>query len=170
MKVLIIVAFIILVAALSFVFIPNGRSYATDNTTVGIGFSQNITIGDITVGPSEALVTLIDNAVDGVVQGYENSMSNLVSALKFGAGVFLVLGMLVIALWRQKVFLHAVAGIVAFFIGITWVSDNPGVSYAVCFIGAFELLSALLLALESDQPAQGMSRFRGMVNKVKEWF
>lgn len=101
-------------------------------------------------------------------------LSNLVSALGDITWpvfeVVLVIGLLFLALWRQKILLYMVSGLVTLFIGLSWVSEYAGVAIAMLFLAAYEMLEGLLMALASDKPARGWSQFRGLWNKVKDTF
>lgn len=96
--------------------------------------------------------------------------NNLVAALEFGAEIFLVLGLLVLALWRRDVVFYVVSGVATFFIGMMWVDSYTGVSIATLFLAGYQLFSGIVLALTSDKPGRGWSQFRGIYNQIRELF
>lgn len=123
----------------------------------------------------------------GVVTGYSlevDSMSELSSALtntvsyfEMGVQVFLVLGMMAIALWRKDrespetamIFL-LVCGLTTIYIGLSWFSISQGIGLVFTALGGYQLFEVVRIGLASGGPSKGLSQFKGWYGKVRDWF
>jgi len=161
-KIIKLVITVIFLTLLLFSF--NGCSSA-GQITAGISVSSvdNVTTGAITIDNTGAYDFMV---------AIENAMADLASALKFLAGAIFVIGILVLALWKEKMTLYFTASIVTFTMGLTWAEDYDGVTLALMILTVYLGLQGMILALDlySQDKGGGWSRFRGIYNKVKDIF
>ena len=117
-------------------------------------------------------------AIDGLtaaVTGLATSFNGIAAALQIGLlfELSLLIGIMSIAFWRldkdplDAMILFIVSGIITILIGVQWIDAYPGVSVALWALGVYQLLKAVLLALESKGPSIGISQFKGLFHKVR---
>ena len=141
----------------------------TDSLTGTLSMStsaDNVTSANLTLNNLPALDPEITTALDSLSEATQG----LVSVTEVGVGAFIILAMLALVLWRGSEILYFIAGLVTFFIAITWASSYSGVSYAMCILSGYEMLRGLIMAVTTDAPSRGLSQFKSIINKVKGWF
>lgn len=157
-----IVSFIILIG-IGCTF--EGQIVTTDNAT---GNTSTLEI-NVTASPLDEIGSSTTDLLGGL-ESLEQSAGDAVAVLEFAAGAAIVIAMLFLVLWRGDIMLYFIAGLITFFIAITWSSRYTGVSYCFCVLSSYEMLQGLILAISTDVPARGISQFKGIINKVRSWF
>jgi hypothetical protein len=113
-----------------------------------------------------------------------NLLSTSLSGLDFSIdfdlifGLFIVLGMFTIALWRKdkepnvesSIMFLIVCGLVTIYIALTWIDDYQGVALAMSALGGYQLFEAVRLGIVAGGPSKGMSQFKGWYGKIRGWF
>lgn len=116
MRLLLAVA--IILVALILPFIPAESSYATDNTSIAIGFSENISIGDITVSAGDSFTASIRDAMKGALQDVLDSTVGKIISLGFS-----LVAIIILSIWafksRYPVAFQLLAG-VSLIVGFRW--------------------------------------------------
>lgn len=82
-------------------------------------------------------------------------------------GLILAIGVTALAFWQKDMILFIVSGIVMILVGGQWIDDYAGVTIVLWGLGVYQLLKALILALEIGGPAKGWSQFKGFYQKIR---
>lgn len=151
------------------ILIPAGI-FTSCTADVEISTVENVTGNVTTTSGTWSLDYSPSTDITEIITEVDDSFQRIAGALEFGAGIFLVVSILALSLWRNSIFFYAVSGFVTFTLGITWATDYQGVSYALGFIAAYQLLIALKLSIETDLPSRGLSQFKKIYNTIKSWF
>lgn len=132
-------------------YFVSGFSFDSDNTTYASGY-DTASIGGDSMGE------------------IADSLNTLSGMGWIAINAFLLIGLLALALWKRDMLWFMASGLVALFIGLSWIDANTGVAMAIIGIGTFQLLEALILAVASGGAGKGWSQFKGIYNNIKEWF
>jgi len=73
-----------------------------------------------------------------------------------------------LAFWQKDMIVFLVSGIIVITLSASWVADYTGAVIALWALAVYQILRAVLMAIESNGPSRGWSQFRGLFYKVKE--
>ena len=154
----------------------NSTGYALDTSTYY--FSAFAYLADnVTYSGAYATATIGGEGMDEIadaIDGATTIFSNLADTAEMAFGMVLVLGLFAFVLWckdrEMKLVLLVISGLVAVFVGISWVSTSQVLSIAVMGLGTFQLIQAVVLALGMGGKAQGYSQFKGIISSIRGWF
>lgn len=116
--------------------------------------SDNVTEVNLTSSDLEGLVDAAEAQSDATILIFE---------------ALLLVGMLIVSLWRNDIFLYTVSALVSLFTAFYWVDDFTGLSIPVFGLGLYQLFTAVRLSFGGGA-ARGLSQFKAIINKVKGWF
>jgi len=133
-------------------------------------FAMTDASGNVTAGTLELGSLTADDVGIEALTSLSESLERIASSFLLGIGILLVVSLLVVSLWYNVVFFYAISGFATFTLGVTWALDYEGFNYVFIFIASYQLIKAVINAIESDKASSGMSQFRGIINRIKDWF
>jgi hypothetical protein len=132
--------------------------YQADNVTYSATYATASIGGEGMTGLSDALESL--STALTLIGGY----------IEYGIGVFFVLAIFAIAVWRRELVTYMISGLLAFFISLMWLDDYLVISLIVMFLAVYQWFEALVLAMSSGGPSKGISQFKGVIDTFRGWF
>jgi hypothetical protein len=139
-----ILAAALLLALLVFPLLPVGSVVADNTTSVGITYSENISLGDIKTDLGPGAQAIADN----ITKTINTQMSLLTSIAEKAFEAFLLLGFLSLTIWRRdEPFLWVVTSLVTAFVAFSWFKNYPGISIVLLGLACYLLYQAVRLAL-----------------------
>jgi hypothetical protein len=132
--------------------------YQADNVTYSATYATASIGGEGMTGISDALESL--STAFTTIGGY----------IEYGIGVFFILTIFAIAVWRRDLVTYMISGLLAFFIAVMWLDDYLVISLVVMFLAVYQWFESLVIAMSSGGTAKGISQFKGVIDTFKEWF
>jgi len=122
------VKMILLVVAgltLAFFLVLARPAFATDNTSIAIGFSENISFGTISVSAGDSFSDAMQEAMEGAVTAFmseNNDHQDEILATIVGFLVCILIS--AFAIWKENHFIYMMAFLVDIMFGLTFASQQ----------------------------------------------